>query len=297
MVEKSDHLNSCGESELVSGIEEIEGILSRMDPQKSALMQAVDAKGKDYGTYYYTAYSSTLDLDTSLSVYKNVKNLVRLVVLTDRYFEVQNQRYRRLGEGLLARLKREDNGLLRTILKFNVKQFWHFWDFEQFIKSQMLRGYNFSESDVKSFNLFKSSDVALLYAPVLEAMLPRFSHNASVILHYNQALQDIDDDLDDIQEDLRDQMPNSFVLASLSKNTTRPYVQLYRHRLNGSKLTILENASETVLGIVDDYVNSIEGIAVPDQLKFLKLLSKSYAERIRKKLTLRIQESQRLTAA
>ena len=297
MVEKSDHLNSCRESEFVGGIEEIEGILSRIDPQKSALMQAVDAKGKDYGTYYYTAYSATLDLDTSLSVYKNVKNLVRLVVLTDRYFEVQNQRYRRLGEGILARLKREDDGYMRTILKFNVKQFWHFWAFEQFTKTQMLRGYKFSESEVRSFNLFKSSDVALIYAPVLEAMLPRFSHNASVILHYNQALQDIDDDLDDIQEDLRDQMPNSFVLAALGKNTARPYVQLYRHRMNGSKLTILENASETVLGIVDDYMNSIDSIAVPDQFKFLKLLSRSYAERIRKKLSSRIQESQRLTAA
>lgn len=297
LVEKSIRLNSSGGENFVSEIEEINGILSRIDPPSSALMQAVDVKGQDYATYFYAAYSDSVDLDVSLTAYTHVKNLVRIVVLMDRYYEVGNQRYRRLGQGLLARLKKGDDPYLRSILRFNLKQFWPFWKFENYTKAQMLRGHSFSAAEVKCFNLFKSSDAALLYAPVLEAMLPRFSHNASTIIHYNQALQDIDDDLDDIQEDLQDQMPNIFILASLGKDQSQAYPNLYKHRTNGSRMSILETASGTVLDIVEEYSALIDEIELPDEFKFLKYLSKSYVDRIKKKLPARVLESQRLAAA
>jgi hypothetical protein len=297
LVEKSIRLNSYSGENFASEIEEINGLLSRVDPPSSALMQAVDVKGQDYATYFNAAYSDTLDLDVSLAAYTHVKNLVRVVVLMDRYFEVGNQRYRRLGQGLLARLKKEDNPYLRTILRFNLKQFWPFWKFENYTKTQMLHGHSFSAAEVKCFNLFKSSDAALLYAPVLEAMLPRFSHNANTIIHYNQALQDIDDDLDDIQEDLRDQMPNIFILASLGRDQSRAYPDLYKHRTNGARMSILENASGKVLDIVEEYSGLINEVELPDELKFLKFLSKSYVDRIKKKVPIRMQESHRLAAA
>ncbi|MGI0037062.1 MAG: hypothetical protein ACRD99_01730, partial [Nitrososphaera sp.] len=261
MEEKSLRLNSYGGENFVSEIEEINGLLNRIDPPSSALMQAVDVKGKDYATYFYAAYSDSLDLDVSLTAYSHVKNLVRIVVLMDRFYEVGNQRYRRLGQGLMARLKKQDVAYLRSILRFNLKQFWHFWKFENYTKTQMLHGHSFSTAEVKSFNLFKSSDAGLLYAPVLESMLPHFTHNANLILHYNQALQDIDDDLDDIQEDLRDQMPNIFILASLGKDQSQAYPHLYKHRINGSRLSILESASGTVLDIVEEYSALIKDIA------------------------------------
>ena len=294
---KSHRLGSYGGENFVSEIEEINGLLGRIDPPSSSLMQAVDVKGQDYATYFYAAYSDTLNLDLSLEAYTHVKNLVRIVVLMDRYYEVGNQRYRRLGQGLKARLKKEDNSYLRSILRFNLKQFWPFWKFENYTKTLMLHGHSFSAAEIKCFNLFKSSDAALLYAPVLEAMLPHFSHNANTILHYNQALQDIDDDLDDIQEDLRDQMPNIFILASLGKDQSKAYPQLYKHRTNGSRLSILENASGIVLDIVEEYTKLIDEITLPDEFKFLKFLSRSYADRIKKKLPIRLQESQRLAAA
>ena len=128
----------------------------------------------------------------------------------------------------------------------------------------------------------------LIYAPVLEASLPDFNHNAALVIHYNQALQDIDDDLDDIQEDLRDQMPNVFILAALGSSRATSYSQLYKHRLNGSRISILESASGTILDIVNEYEAMIAGITLPEQFKFLKFLSRSYAGRIRKKLPIRI---------
>lgn len=294
--QKSARLESCGEQEFVGGIEEIDGILSRID-SPSALMQAIDVKAQDYSTYYYAAYSDTHDLDASLAAYDRVKNLVRIIVLMDRYFEVGNQRYRRIGQALITRFKKESDQSLGNILRFNMKQFWPFWKFENYTKSLMKRGHRFTLAEVKNFNLFKSSDAALLYAPVLEASLPNFNHNASLVIHYNQALQDIDDDLDDIQEDLHDQMPNIFILASLGSGQGKAYSHLYRHRLNGARLSILETAAGTVLDIIDEYDAMIRDIELPDQFKFLKILSRSYGGRIRKKLPVRIQDSRRLEVA
>jgi hypothetical protein len=295
--EKSARVESYDELEFVGAIEEIDGILSRMHNPSSALMQAVDVKGQDYSTYYYAAYADTRDLDASLAAYDRVRNLVRIIVLMDRYFEVGNQRYRRLGQALMTRFRKEADNNLKNILRFNMKQFWPFWKFENHTKTLMQQGHRFTLGEVRAFNLFKSSDAALLYAPVLEASLPNFNHNAALIIHYNQALQDIDDDLDDIQEDLRDQMPNIFILASLGSSRAKSYSQLYKHRLNGSRVSILENASGTVLDIVNEYEAMIAGIDLSEQFRFLKFLSRSYAGRIRKKLPIRSTQRHRLEVA
>jgi hypothetical protein len=266
------------------GLEEVTGLLSRLDPVASPILQAVDAKGQDFGTYYLAAYSDTSDAESSLAVYRNVKNLVRVVLLMDRFYEVGNQRYRRLGKALLERLRKENDPYLKNALNFSLRQFWPFWKFEQATKNLMIQGHRFSIRDLRHFNLFKSSDAALIYAPLLESALPSFNHNASLIIHYNQALQDIDDDLDDVQEDLRDQMPNIFILAALKNEDSHEFARFHRHMLNGSKKLILENSNESVLQLVDEYVASVEGIFVPEHFNFLKYLSRHYARTIRKKL-------------
>ncbi|HJS82944.1 MAG TPA: hypothetical protein VJ742_08945, partial [Nitrososphaera sp.] len=220
----------CDEHDFISGIEEIAEILRRLEPPTSSLLQAVDAKGQDYATYYFAAFSDTGDVERSLNVYRYVRDLVRVIVLMDRYFEVGNERYRRRGRALVSRLRNEDGELLRNIIDFNMKQFWPFWKYEQHTRKLMMHGHLFSVSEVKCFNLFKSSDAAIIYAPLLEGLLTGFEKNASLIIHYNQALQDIDDDLDDIQEDLRDQMPNIFILASVGRDDFTSYTKLQRHK-------------------------------------------------------------------
>ena len=284
MEDKSQRLIASGEPSFLAGLEEITGLLSRLDPGASPTLQAVDAKGQDFGTYYFAAYSDTSDIETSLAVYKNVKNLVRVVLLMDRFYEVGNQRYRRLGEALLARLRKENDPYLKNTLTFSLRQFWPFWKFEQFTKTLMVQGHTFAFNDLRCFNLFKSSDAALIYAPLLECMLPNFNHNVSLVIHYNQALQDIDDDLDDVQEDLRDQMPNIFILAALEKEDSHEFSKFHLHRLNGSTKLILGNSAGPVLQLVDEYTEMVEGISVPEQFHFLKYLSRHYARTIRKKL-------------
>ncbi|HEX2013977.1 MAG TPA: hypothetical protein VLA68_01995 [Nitrososphaera sp.] len=262
-------------------------MLNRVDPTPSPTLQAVDAKGQDFGTYYLAAFSDTRDLQQSLLAYRFVRDLVRIIILMDRFYEVGNERYRKLGEAIIQRLGKENDENLKHSLSFSLKQFWPFWKFEQYTKKQMIHGHNFSFEEIRSYNLFKSSDAALIYAPLLERILPSFGRNASLIIHYNQALQDIEDDLDDIHEDLRDQMPNVFVLATLEKNATAgTFPKLYKHRLNGSKSVIVDSAIDTVLRLVDEHTRSISGIQVPEQFEFLKYLSRRYAAAIRRKLAM-----------
>lgn len=61
----------------------------------------------------------------------------------------------------------------------------------------MLKNCTFSYIEIRHFNLSKSSDASLVYAKVLDAKLPSFNENVALILHYNQALLDIQDDWED----------------------------------------------------------------------------------------------------
>jgi len=284
--EKSQHVINDEESGVLVGLEEIGGILSRLYPATSPMLQAVDAKGQDYGTYYLVAFSDTSDLDRSLTVYRHIKNLVRFIILTDRFYENGNPKYRRAGRAIIARLREENDQHLTNPLTYYVKQAWPFWSFEQRTRDLLVQGHAFSRNEIKRYSLFKSSDAALIYAPLLEDMLPNFSRNVSTIMHYNQALQDIDDDLDDVMEDLEDQMPNLLILAAMQKERSADaFSRLREHRLNGSSKFILENAADAVRELVDEYAASVEGISIPSQFRFLKHLSRHYARTIGKKLT------------
>jgi hypothetical protein len=54
--------------------------------------------------------------------------------------------------------------------------------------------------------------------------------------------------------------------------------------MNGATVSIVEKSSARIMDIVEEYASSIEGIQVPEQFKFLKYLSRYYADRIRSKL-------------
>ena len=52
---------------------------------------------------------------------------------------------------------------------------------------------------------------------------PSFNENVSLILHYNQAFLDLQDDWEDIVDDVQEDMPNVFVMAAV-KDT--PYKRI-----------------------------------------------------------------------
>jgi len=133
--------------------------------------------------------------------------------------------------------------------------------------------------------MFKSSDVSLIYSRVLDNSLPSFNSNISLVLHYNQALLDILDDWEDIEEDVHTGMPNLFVMTAL-KNV--PYSRIKNTSTENIR-NLLVNESDSyspyVIKLVSDYQSSIQNILVPRNLKFLKFLSDRYANTLRGLIT------------
>ena len=256
-------------------------LLSTNDPPLTTAIQTIDEKVQD-PTYFIATYFDTKDLDQALWVYRIVRLLARYILLFDRYFEIGNnidallaKRVRRsINECLL---NRHDKHHLSYSLDYSLRQFWTFWKFEQFIKHQIVGGHIFSYNEIRYFNLFKSSDASLIYARVLDAKLPSFSENVSLVLHYNQGLLDILDDWEDIEEDVQEDMPNLFVMAAL-KNI--PYSRIKNTRNENIRSILLNepgSSSPSVVRLVSDYQSSIRNIFIPNNLNFLKSLSDHYA--------------------
>src|SRR5262245_15268056 len=127
--------------DFLQGLDEIGGLLTQYDPAPSPILNAIDQKGQDFATYFFIAYSETRDFEKSIKVYNAVKSLVRYILLMDRFYEVGNKKYERMARGILSSLKKAHGGHLKYSIDFALKQFWPFWDFEQLVKKELLKGH------------------------------------------------------------------------------------------------------------------------------------------------------------
>ena len=262
-------------------------LLSTFKQTPSTIWGVPDEKLQD-PTYFIATYFDTRDSIQALWVDRIVKLLARYILLYDRFFEIDNDRYALLAKSVRASINEflayeGNNNHLHYSLDHSLKQFSTFWEFEQSIKFRIFGGYAFSYKEIRNFNLFKSSDSSLVYARVLDAKLPSFDENVSLVLHYNQALLDLQDDWEDIEEDVREDMPNVFVMAAVSDV---PY-----DRIKGSDHDSIRNivlgrsgsssSTTSILRLVNEYQASTKKTSIPENLVFLKSLSDYYAETIR----------------
>lgn len=263
----------------MEGLDEVAGMLSSYDPAPSPLLNVLDQKGQDIATYYLAAYSDSRDFDRSILVYRTVKSLVRYILLMDRYYEVGNKKYERIASGILRSVKKAHEGQMKYSLDFWLKRSWPFWDFEQEVKKLMIKGHTFSFKELRHYSLFKSSDAPMIYAPVLDNELPNFNQNVANILHYNQTLQDLYDDFEDIEEDVHDMMPNIFVLATTEHI---PFSKILKNPSHARKLIASNGAADSILSLVQQYNKMIKDITIPQNFAFLKYLSRDYTDRLLK---------------
>ena len=220
-----------------------------------------------------------------------VRLLARYILVYDRYFETRKNRYailaRKVRKSINKIFENEiDSHHLKYSIDFSLKQFWPFWKFEQILKSRIIEGNTFSYNEIRNFNLFKSSDASLIYARVLDAKLPSFSENVSLVLHYNQALLDLIDDWEDIEEDIQEDMPNAFVMAAIDNV---PYNTIKKYNVTNIRDTILnssESSKSPIMKLVDEYHTSIRNISIPSNLVFIKLVSDHHADTLRQAISL-----------
>ena len=265
-------------------------LLMRYDLHISTAFRTIDEKAQD-PTYFVATYFDTKDIQQALQVYRMVRLLARYILVYDRYFETRKNRYailaRKVRKSINKIFENEiDNHHLKYSIDFSLKQFWPFWKFEQILKSRIIEGNTFSYNEIRNFNLFKSSDASLIYARVLDAKLPSFSENVSLVLHYNQALLDLIDDWEDIEEDIQEDMPNAFVMAAIDNV---PYKVIKKYNVTKQRnaiLNSLESLKSPIIRLVDEYHTSIRNISIPSNLVFIKLVSDHHADTLRKAISL-----------
>ena len=256
-------------------------LLMSYDLHISTAFRTIDEKAQD-PTYFVATYFDTKDIQQALWVYRMVRLLARYILLYDRYFETRKNRYAILANKVRKSINKIfeneiDSHHLKYSIDFSLKQFWPFWKFEQILKSRIIEGNTFSYNEIRNFNLFKSSDASLIYAKVLDAKLPSFSENVSLVLHYNQALLDLKDDWEDIEEDIQEDMPNAFVMAAIENV---PYKELKKYRITKLRNIIrnsLDSFESPIIRLIDEYHASIRNISIPSNLVFIKLVSDHHA--------------------
>ena len=256
-------------------------LLMTHDLHISSAYKGIDEKAQD-PTYFVAAYYDTNDIDQALWIHRMVRLLARYILLYDRFFELGENKYKLLARKvrrsineLLANANDKDH--LNYSIDFSLKQFWPFWNFEKIVKRRILEGHTFSYKEIRNFNQFKSSDASIVYAKVLDAKLPSFNENVSLVLHYNQALLDLLDDWQDIEEDVQEDMPNVFVMASLE---VVPYSKIKNSNhlmVRNIILDALDSSNVSVIGLVDEYQASVKNISIPDKFGFLSVISDYHA--------------------
>ena len=264
-------------------------LLMMYDLNISTTFRNVDEKAQD-PTYFVATYFDTKDMEQALWVYRMIRLLARYVLLYDKFFETKNNRY----VSLARKVRRSINKILaneiykhhlKYSIDFSLKQFWPFWRFEQIVKSRILEGNTFSYNEIRNFSLSKSSDASTIYARVLDAKLPSFSENVSLVLHYNQALLDLMDDWQDIEEDIQGDMPNIFVMAAIENV---PYKIIKKYDITNLKNIImnsLESSKSPIIRLVDEYHASIRNISIPSNLVFIKLVSDHHVDTLGKAIS------------
>ena len=286
-------LNSTAPNTLlfVEQMVSLSALLSSFDRNFTNPFPAIDENAQD-PTYFIAAYFDTKNIAQALWVYRIVRSLTRYILLSDRFYETGNDRYDSLAKQVyksvneLLQQSYEHNAQhLMYSIKYSLEQFSAFWKFEQRIKHRILKNDTFSYTEIRQFNLAKSSDAPLVYAKILDAKLPSFNENVALVLHYNQALLDIQDDLEDIEDDVQQDMPNIFVMAAVDDNI--PYSRIKKSRHDMIREVVLSGANssgEPISRLVNELHTSSKSVSIPENFAFLKSLSDRYADTLRRKI-------------
>ena len=284
-------LNSTTDTLLfVQQMVSLSALLSSFDRNLDNSFPAIDENAQD-PTYFLAAYFDTKNVAEALWVYRIVRSLTRYILLSDRFYETGNHRYALLAKQVHKSVNEflqseSDAQHLIYSIDYLLGQFSPFWKFEQIIKRRILKNYTFSFAEIRHFNLSKSSDASLVYAKVLDAKLPSFNENVALVLHYNQALLDIQDDWEDIEDDVREDMPNIFVMAAVDNI---PYNRIKKSRYDKIRSVVLSGTNSSGGGPVSRLVNELQAssknVSIPENFAFLKFLSERYGDTVRRKIS------------
>lgn len=230
---------------------------------------------KEFVTTFLILYFGTQDLEKSLEAHSLIKALTKYVVLLDKHYDEKTYDHKVRADAIFKKVLSKVDGYVKHAVMHSMSTLWATASYELTLRQRMLHGETFTKKEIRNHMFLKSSDTEL-YGVILDNTIDSFNPNIMQLVHYNQSVLDIQDDLNDLAEDILRHDLNIFVMIA-SKEISLD--DIYSGYVTPDQ--VLDISVTLVNEIIDDFENVIIGTMVPKEYSFLKILSRNYIETIR----------------
>lgn len=262
--------------DFLSQINTLDQTLELLDEEPDpALYAMVGGYVKEFVTSFLILYFGTHDLEKALAVHSQVKALTKYIVLLDKHYDEKSYDYKVRADSIFKKIMSEADGYVKSAIKHNMALLWATATYEIKLRGRMLHDEIFDKKEIRYHLLQKSSDT-ILYSVIFDKYVEKFNSNVMNLLHYNQAVMDIQDDLNDIQEDILHRDLNVFIMACRGEF---PVSDIFNKRVSSSQ--VIRKSSDTIKSIINDLEECITGTEVPQEFSFMKVLGRHYVMTLR----------------
>jgi len=267
-----EKINLVAKSETyIENLNDIYQTLELIDEEKDPFVHAmVGGYVREFVTTFLVLYYGTNDLEKSLEAHSLIKALTKYIVLLDRHYDEKNYEYKVRADAIFKKIMSKVDGYIKHSIMHSMATLWATATYEINLRERMLRGEVFNKKEIRNHIFLKSSDT-VLYGIILDEAIKSFNPNIMQIIHYNQAVLDIQDDLNDLEEDILRHDLNIFVMAASQLVSLED--------IHSGKITpqqVVKEATDVVQEIISDFAECIHFTLIPKEYAFLKMLSANY---------------------
>ena len=263
-------------NDIETKLREIYQILEMIDGEPDpSLNVMVGGYVKEFVTSFLVLFYGTKDIQVSLEAHSLIKSLTKYIVLLDKHYDEKNYEYKARADIIFKKVMSSVDGYIKHAIIHGMSTLWATATYEINLRGRMLHGEIFNKKEIRNHIFLKSSDTEL-YGIILDNAINSFNPNVLQLIHYNQAILDIQDDLNDLDEDILRHDLNVFVMSAANEISLD---DMYRSEASSSD--IVRISSSQVVEIIDDFEICMLGIHVPTQYDFLKKFSSNYIKTLR----------------
>jgi len=267
-----EKINLVAKSETyIENLNDIYQTLELIDEEKDPFVHAmVGGYVREFVTTFLVLYYGTNDLEKSLEAHSLIKALTKYIVLLDRHYDEKNYEYKVRADAIFKKIMSKVDGYIKHSIMHSMATLWATATYEINLRERMLRGEVFNKKEIRNHIFLKSSDT-VLYGIILDEAIKSFNPNIMQIIHYNQAVLDIQDDVNDLEEDILRHDLNIFVMAASQLVSLED--------IHSGKITpqqVVKEATDVVQEIISDFAECIHFTLIPKEYAFLKMLSANY---------------------
>lgn len=260
-------------------VDEIYTTLEHLDEEPDPALNAmVGGYVKEFVTTFLILYFGTRDLPKSLKAHSVIKALTKYIVLLDKHYDEKSYEHKVNADIIFKKIMANVDGYVKHSIMHNMATLWATASYEIKLRQRMLHGETFNRKEIRNHMLLKSSDT-LLYSVILDNHIETFNPNVMRVLHFNQAILDIQDDFNDLDEDILRHDLNIFVMAASNEV---PLDKIYSGKV--STKMVLKKSKPMVNGIIEDLQRCITGTRVEADYGFMKVFSRHYINSLNKSL-------------